>query len=145
MVIFNEFFYLGTTAKCIHCCIILCKSIGIVLRIHILDFCSKTVGQMHFKHGTNVSKVSLYQVCSNGHAPVIFFIFYEFFYSFFGQILKNLLLRNCSPNCFDITHGHFWGPLVVNLFTRRRCDFFLFFDDFLYVLAIFDFFSRTAD
>ena len=72
-----------------------------------------------------------------------FWIFYEFFCSFLGKILKNLLLRNRLANCFEIAQGHFWVPLDLNLFTRWRCNFFLFFEEFLHVFAIFDFFSRT--
>ena len=72
-----------------------------------------------------------------------FWIFYEFFCSFFGKILKNLLLRNRLANCFEIAQGHFWVPLDLNLFTRWRCDFFLFFYDFFHEKPIFVFFSRT--
>ncbi len=72
-----------------------------------------------------------------------FLIFYEFFRSFFWQILKNLLLRNRQADFFEITHEHSWGVIDLNLFTRWRCDFFQFFYDFFCVKAIFDFFSRT--
>jgi len=72
-----------------------------------------------------------------------FWIFYEFFCSFFEQILKNLLLRNRLANCFEITQGDTWEPLDLNLFSRWRCDFFQFFNEFLCVFAIFDFFSKT--
>ena len=72
-----------------------------------------------------------------------FWIFYEFFCSFFGKILKNHLLRNHFSNCFEIAYGHFWGPPNLNLFNRWRCNFLTFFYEFLCVFAIFDFFSET--
>ena len=37
-----------------------------------------------------------------------FWIFYDFFGSFFGQILKNLYPCIYSTNCFEIAYGHFW-------------------------------------
>ena len=39
---------------------------------YIFDFFSKTVSQIHFKLDGNVPWMGLYQVCSNGHGPVIF-------------------------------------------------------------------------
>ena len=72
-----------------------------------------------------------------------FCIFHDLFGSFFGKILKNLLLRNRLTNCFETTHGHTWGPLDLNLFTRWRCDFFIFFYDLFRTKPIFVFFSRT--
>ena len=72
-----------------------------------------------------------------------FLIFYEFLCSFFGEILKNLL-RNRQANLFEITQEHSWGGLNLNLFTRGRCNFFQFFNEFLCVFAIFVFFSETA-
>jgi len=72
-----------------------------------------------------------------------FLIFYEFLCSFFGKILKNLLLRNRQADFFEITQEHSWGGLDLNLFTRGRCDFCSNFLWFFCVKAIFDFFSRT--
>ena len=87
--------------------------------ITFLTFFFKTGGQILFKLGGDVSWVDPYQVCSIGHAPVIFLIFLM---NFFFQIFKNLL-QNCLPNCFEITQEHTWGLLNLNLFTRWRCDF----------------------
>ena len=53
--------------------------------IHIFDFFSKTVSQIHFKLGGDVPWVGLYQVCSNGHGPVIFGFFMNFFVHFWGK------------------------------------------------------------
>ena len=93
-----------------------------------------------------------WQCTSSGSLPSLFkwsrssdfWIFNEFFCSFLGRILKNLLLQNRSPNHFKLTQEHCWGLPDVNLFTRWRCDFFLFFYDFSSTNAIFDFFARTV-
>ena len=45
---------------------------GSLMLIDIFDFFSETVSQIHFKLGGKVPLVGFYQVCSNGHAPVIF-------------------------------------------------------------------------
>ena len=50
----------------------LAKPIGIPMLTDIFDFFSKTVNQIHLKLGGDVPWVSLYQVYSNGHGPVIF-------------------------------------------------------------------------
>ena len=56
----------------------LAKSMGIPMLIDIFDFFSKTVSQIDFKLGEYVPWVGLYQVCSNGHGPVIFGILVNF-------------------------------------------------------------------
>ena len=95
------------------------------------------------KLGGDVAWVDIYQVCSTRGRCEHFLIFYEFFFFFFGKILKNLLLRNRQADFFEITQEHSWGVPDLNLFTRWRCDFFQFFYDFFCVKPIFDFFSRT--
>ena len=49
----------------------LAKSIGIPMLIDIFYFFSKTVSQIHFKHGGEIPWMGAYYVCSYGHALVI--------------------------------------------------------------------------
>ena len=67
----------------------LAKSIGIPMLIDIFDFFSKMVSQIHFKLGGYVPWVALYQVCSNGHGPVIFGFLMNFFVHFWGNLKKS--------------------------------------------------------
>ena len=73
---------------------------GNLMLIHIFDFFSKTVFQIHFKRGGNVPLVGLYEVCSNGHGPVIFGLFMNVFGANLkkSSSLKPLgqLLHNCT-------------------------------------------------
>ena len=69
--------------------------------IDVFDFFFKTVNQIQFKLDGYVPWVGLYQVCSNGHAPVIFGFFMNFLF-IFGEILQKSsskplgqLLRSC--------------------------------------------------
>ena len=78
----------------------LAKSIGIAMLIDIFDFFSKTDSQIHFKLGGYVPGVGPYQVCSNGHGPVIFGVFMNFLDSIFDRILKNLYPCKYATNCF---------------------------------------------
>ena len=57
---------------CIQSYWLLCKSMGIAMLNHMFDFFSKTVSQIHFKLGGDMPWVGLYQVCSNGHGPMIY-------------------------------------------------------------------------
>merc|ERR1712212_1097509 len=45
--------------------------------------------QIYFKLGGDVPWVDLYQVCSNGHALLIFGFFMNFFVHFWGANLEN--------------------------------------------------------
>ena len=90
------------TAKCIHSYVLLCKSMGNLMLIHNFDFFSKTDGQIHSKLGGNVPWVGFYQVCTNGHGPVIFGFFMNFFVLFFRKIFKNLLLQNHQSELSEI-------------------------------------------
>ena len=58
-----------------------CKSMGNLILIHTFDFFSKSDGQIHSKLGSTVPWVCFYQVCSNGQAPMIFWIS-QFTFSF---------------------------------------------------------------
>ena len=69
LTIFSIWVLIG---QCIHSYWLLCKSMGIAMVIHIFNLISKTTIQIHFKLDGDVPWVGLYQVCSNGHDPVIF-------------------------------------------------------------------------
>ena len=102
---------------------------GITRVIHIFDLVSKAVSLTHLKFSGGMPWVSLYQVCLNGHAPMIVW-YLMFFCNFFCITLKNLLW-NCFANCI--------GRLLEaprHLFNRWGCFFsiFLFYSIFLRLL-----------
>ena len=51
--------------------------------VHIFEFFLKTICHIHFKLVGDVPRVSVYQLCANGHSPVIF----GFVMSFFVPVL----------------------------------------------------------
>ena len=71
--------------QCIHSYWLLCKSMGSAMVIHIFNLISKTTIQIHFKLGVDMPWMGLYQVCSNGHGPVIFGFFMNSFVHFWGK------------------------------------------------------------
>ena len=143
-LIFNEFFNLGT-----------CWAMHTFL-LFTMQVNGNCNGNSHFRLLLRNRQPEILQTwwgCAlGGSLPSLFkwswsndfWIFYEFFCSFLGKILKNLLLQNRLANCFEIAQGHIWGPPDLKLFNRWRCDFFQFFYEFFCVFAIFDFFSKTV-
>ena len=61
--------------------------------IHIFDFFSERVGQIHFKLGGDVPWVGVYQVCSNGYGPLIFGFLMNFFVLFWANLKKSSSLK----------------------------------------------------
>ena len=82
---------------------------GITRVIHTFDLITKTISRTHFKFGGDVPWVNLYQVCSNGHAPVIFWFFMNILLILFAKSFKKSsslkllgqLLQNCIKTLLE--------------------------------------------
>ena len=117
---------------------------GIALVIYIFNFFCKTVCQIHFKLDGDVPWIDLYQVCPNGHGPLIFRFFTIFLGSFLGEIWKNLLqnrfsqlLWTCIGTLLGASKPKFVQPLALQFIL-------VFFYELLCIFAILDFFSKTV-
>ena len=68
------------------------------IKLNIFNF-SATADWISFKLGGDVHWIGLYQVCSNGHGPVIFGFFMNFFVLFSEKYSKIFFSRTTSQNC----------------------------------------------